>query len=248
MSATATARSIISIGFISHHSSSLPANGSRECAPDDRLREAIHLSTKASLDCFVASAPRHDGKAQLRDLAACFSRSPPSAKRWGGVGGGGCLSKFAARGTSRINPPPDPSPPRARARGGRGDQRARLRDLAACFRARFAFCVRLPLKRGRRECRALDAPAASRTIKNKVHERSHHEYTGTTRHSPRNGFNGFLRALPGDRAFLPPSPAGHALASLAPASGRQNHTTSPSARKRPRQKRFSRPPHPAPRP
>src|ERR1700690_199716 len=28
-----------------------------------------------------------------------------------------------------------------------------------------------------------------------------------TRHSPRNGFNGFLRALPGDRAFLPPSPA-----------------------------------------
>src|SRR3954469_20546544 len=29
---------------------------------------------------------------------------------------------------------------------------------------------------------------------------------GITRHSPRNGFNGFLRALPGDRAFLPPSP------------------------------------------
>jgi len=27
------------------------------------------------------------------------------------------------------------------------------------------------------------------------------------RHSPRNGFNGFLRALPGDRACLPPSPA-----------------------------------------
>ena len=28
-----------------------------------------------------------------------------------------------------------------------------------------------------------------------------------TRHSPRDGFNGFLRALPGDRACLPPSPA-----------------------------------------
>jgi hypothetical protein len=27
-----------------------------------------------------------------------------------------------------------------------------------------------------------------------------------TRHSPRNGFNGFLRALLGDRAFLSPSP------------------------------------------
>ena len=35
---------------------------------------------------------------------------------------------------------------------------------------------------------------------------SHHGHTGDTRHSPRNGFNGFLRALPGDRALLPPSP------------------------------------------
>src|ERR1700733_8931139 len=34
---------------------------------------------------------------------------------------------------------------------------------------------------------------------------SHHGHTGNTRHSPRNGFNGFLRALPGDRAFLSPS-------------------------------------------
>ena len=35
---------------------------------------------------------------------------------------------------------------------------------------------------------------------------SHHGHTGDIRHSPRNGFNGFLRGLPGDRAFLPPSP------------------------------------------
>jgi len=40
----------------------------------------------------------------------------------------------------------------------------------------------------------------------KAHERSHHGHTGNTRHSPRNGFNGLYRALPGDRAFLPPSP------------------------------------------
>ena len=53
-------------------------------------------------------------------------------------------------------------------------------------------------------------------------------HTGITRHSPRNGFNGFLRALPGDQAFLSPSPA-LLLADLTPASGRQNHTTSPSA-------------------
>jgi len=32
---------------------SLRATGSRECAPDDRLREAIHAQNK-SVDCFVA--------------------------------------------------------------------------------------------------------------------------------------------------------------------------------------------------
>jgi hypothetical protein len=34
----------------------LRANGSRECAPDDRLREAIHGAARR-MDCFVASAP-----------------------------------------------------------------------------------------------------------------------------------------------------------------------------------------------
>jgi hypothetical protein len=31
---------------------------------------------------------------------------------------------------------------------------------------------------------------------------SHHGHAGITRHSPRNGFNGFLRALPGDRYLM----------------------------------------------
>src|ERR1700750_2135573 len=35
---------------------SLRANGSRECAPDGRLREAIQ-SQKTSTDCFVATLP-----------------------------------------------------------------------------------------------------------------------------------------------------------------------------------------------
>src|SRR6266550_2063778 len=42
--------------------SSLRANGSRECAPDDRLREAIHLSAKkvwiASSRCSLAQTLR----------------------------------------------------------------------------------------------------------------------------------------------------------------------------------------------
>src|ERR1700710_2744663 len=49
------------------------------------------------------------------------------------------------------------------------------------------------------------------------------------RHSPRNGFNSLLRALPGDRPFLPPSSANDASTNLIPGSGRQDHTTSPSA-------------------
>ena len=70
------------------------------------------------------------------------------------------------------------------------------------------------------------------------------------RHSPRNGFNGFLRALPGDRACLPPSSA-DCSANLTPASGRQDHTTSPYAAASFVRAHFARltpqrPPHPAP--
>jgi hypothetical protein len=100
-----------------------------------------------------------------------------------------------------------------------------LRDPAAlCARV---VQYHLPSEiRGRRECRAPGAPAASRVEKNT--RVSHHGHAGFTRHSPRNGFNGFLRALPGDRALLPPSSAENS-ANLTPASGRQDHTTSPSA-------------------
>ena len=61
-----------------------------------------------------------------------------------------------------------------------------------------------------------------------------HEYSQRShRKSPgipaRNGFNGFLRALPGDRAFLSPSIGSALAANLTPASRRQDHTASPSA-------------------
>jgi hypothetical protein len=60
-----------------------------------------------------------------------------------------------------------------------------------------------------------------------------------------NGFNGFLRGLPRDRAFLPPSPAGDP-ANLISASGYQDATTSPSAGERIRlvRCRVHRIPHP----
>jgi hypothetical protein len=72
--------------------------------------------------------------------------------------------------------------------------------------------------------------ARSLACKSKSTQASHHGHTGDIRHSPRNGFNGLLRGLPGDRAFLPPSPrnAKHCR-ELIPASRYQDATTSPSA-------------------
>jgi hypothetical protein len=93
------------------------------------------------------------------------------------------------------------------------------------------FCPQICALRfeGSRECRAPDAPAASHA-KIKSIRVSHHGHAGFTRHSPRNGFNRLLRALPGDRAFLPPSsPRSLLPENLTPASGCQDHTASPSA-------------------
>jgi hypothetical protein len=82
--------------------------------------------------------------------------------------------------------------------------------------------------------RAWGTPGArctrSPVCKSRKHTGIDRRYTGTPGVPARNGFNGFLRALPGDRACLPPSPPRSLLLrSLTPASGRQDHTTSPSA-------------------
>jgi hypothetical protein len=103
-----------------------------------------------------------------------------------------------------------------------------------------------PKDRGRREDRVRAAPAVSRA---RCTRQNAHEHTGSAeavRPSLRNGFNGFLRALLGDRALLPPlPPRSLLLESLTPASGRRDHTTSPSALARSPHAPL-RPPHPAP--
>src|SRR3984957_17654658 len=71
----------------------------------------------------------------------------------------------------------------------------------------------------------------SRVRSGRKHTRQSPQVHRNTRPSLRNGFNGLFRALPGDRACLPPSsPRSLLLENLTPASGRQDHTTSPSAR------------------
>jgi hypothetical protein len=57
-----------------------------------------------------------------------------------------------------------------------------------------------------------------------------YRFSGNTPAFPAQWFYGLLRALPGDRAFLPPSSLRSLLLkNLTPASGCQDHTTSPSA-------------------
>ena len=82
--------------------------------------------------------------------------------------------------------------------------------------------------------RAQGRPGArcTRGLACKKRKQDAHEHTGSAeavRPSLRNGFNGFLRALPGDRLSCHRRHAGMNPPDLTPASGRQDHTTSPSA-------------------
>jgi hypothetical protein len=104
-----------------------------------------------------------------------------------------------------------------------------------CVRILAARCARalrrLPPseRRGRRESRVRAAPAVSCA---NMHKKTHTSIQVQRRQSgfPCAVVYGLFRALPGDRAFLPPSPLRSLLLkNLTPASGCQDHTASPSA-------------------
>jgi len=80
---------------------------------------------------------------------------------------------------------------------------------------------------------------------------SYHRFSQIIRHSPRGGFNGVLRALPGDRAFLPPSPNGsiRRLDTSVGVSGPHDFAVRQSAVRPHENSRapLSRPSHPVPR-
>jgi hypothetical protein len=103
-----------------------------------------------------------------------------------------------------------------------------------------------------RKQRAQGMPGArcTRGLVCKIHKGKHtraYRFSGGNPAFPARWFYGLFRALPGDRAFLPPSPLRSLLLkNLTPASGRQDHTTSPSARNVIRRLTLLRPPHPAP--
>src|ERR1700744_3577736 len=111
-----------------------------------------------------------------------------------------------------------------------------------------------PSKRGRGEDRVRAAPAVSRAMRSREHA---HEHTGSAeavRPSLRNGFTAYfvLSLVTGLVCHHRPREALASLKNLTPASGRQDHTTSPYATApfvRAQKKRATtlpRPPHPAP--
>ena len=107
------------------------------------------------------------------------------------------------------------------------DMRSRSRDL---IRPGSAKC-RPSLERGRRECRASGAPAASRAQK-KAHECSHRRFADNVPAFPaRLVLTVSFVVSSESRAFLPPSSAlkQSLIADLIPASGYRDATTSPSA-------------------
>jgi hypothetical protein len=87
--------------------------------------------------------------------------------------------------------------------------------------------------------------ARSRVRKVESTRVSHHGHAGNTRHSPRNGFNGCFALSPVTGLSCTVA-SGVTSTNLTPASGRQDHTTSPSARSAPSSTRRLRPSHPVP--
>jgi hypothetical protein len=73
--------------------------------------------------------------------------------------------------------------------------------LPAAFDARICTITSLPKNGGRRECRASGSPAASYADKESIRV-SHHRSAERSGTPCAIGFNGFLRALPGEPGFL----------------------------------------------
>jgi hypothetical protein len=130
---------------------------------------------------------------------------------------------------------------------GLAQHQQKLTGHASAFSARNRVRVcrfdHPPKNRGRREGRVPTAPMV------RVQQKARGRTTGTGGSSglPCAMVLQLIRALPGDRALLPPSSLRSLLLkNLAPASGRQDHTISPSASAAFVNAQPKRPPHPAP--
>jgi hypothetical protein len=103
--------------------------------------------------------------------------------------------------------------------------RTQLRDLAACFARGLREIPCPPRSEGAGKAGCRLHPRVPCKKSTGVGPQVQPETSGF----PRAMVYGLFRALPGDRAFLPPSSLGSFPRNLMPASGHQDHTTSPSA-------------------
>jgi hypothetical protein len=112
-------------------------------------------------------------------------------------------------------------------------QTARVTDTASqsrgAMRPRLAETTRLENEGVGNAGRTVHPQASCARVESRKHTSSHGR-TGITRHPRTQWSYGLYRALPGDRAFLPPSSLRSLLLkNLTPASGRQDHTALPYA-------------------
>ena len=108
-------------------------------------------------------------------------------------------------------------------------------SFAISPRIRASFSLNMPPSeiRGRRECRALDAPAASHATK-KAHEHSHHGHAGITRAFPAQWFTAYSVLSPVTGLFC------HCRLRIAPQTWRQRRGVRTTRLCRPPQRRSSR--------
>jgi hypothetical protein len=123
---------------------------------------------------------------------------------------------------SRVDPPPP----------GEGKRGTRLRLLAACFaRALLSIFLALPSEgAGNAGCTLHPRSRVQNCAKKRTRA---YRFSGGIRHSLRNGFTAYNVLSPVTGLFCHRHPRKMLPANLMPASGHQDHTPSPSARKAP---------------
>ena len=206
-------------------------------------------------------APRRAGSRRRRYHAGRQGRLHPPHRRGGaGLGRLQRLDLLAHRNqqgpatdrrTARRNPLRDGGGLRsgasvASAPGNSGSISNSAHGYPTSPQTREAWLARSARKKGAGNAGRQMRPQ-SRVQNKKAHEHSHHGHTGNRPAFPTRWFYGFLRALPGDRLSCHRRRR-NPSANLMPASGHQNHTTSPSASSAFVFRAALRPSHPAPRP
>jgi hypothetical protein len=154
-----------------------------------------------------------------------YGCSPPPAKRWGGVRVGVPQQTLC----QRSKRPPPPTPPRhAQGRVGGGEKSVHDFTISPHGFLREVFIYSRPLRiegagNAGRPMRPIAACAMAVVERTRV-SRSHRNHPAF----PTQWFTDYTVLSPVLRAFWPPSSA-LLIANLTPASGCQDHTSSPSA-------------------